>query len=91
MDENENLRLGDFGLSRMNSEESLWMTTATHASGTMRWMAPELIDAYEVLTVTKASDIYALGMIAIVSLSLDSNIDLLTKLRRKSTQRKFLS
>ncbi|KAM6497357.1 Protein kinase-like domain containing protein, partial [Amanita muscaria] len=53
--------LCDFGLSRLLTDNTLWRTTATHAGGTLRWMAPELIDQ-EVPTPTKGSDIYAFAM-----------------------------
>jgi serine/threonine protein kinase len=59
------LRIGDFGLSRMMSEEEVWLTKASHAAGTFRWMAPELLDG-SVRRVTKESDIYAFGMTALV-------------------------
>ena len=53
--------LCDFGLSRFVVDNTLWRTTATHAGGTLRWMAPELLQQEECLP-TKASDIYAYGM-----------------------------
>jgi len=53
--------LCDFGLSRFATENTLWRTTATHAGGTLRWMAPELITE-DVCTPTTSSDIYAYGM-----------------------------
>ena len=54
------LRIGDFGLSRMVSDESLWLTSATQAGGTVRWMAPELFMTGAVKEWT--SDVYAFGM-----------------------------
>jgi len=53
--------LCDFGLSRVLIENSLWNTTATYANGTMRWMAPELLDGSQPRATTE-SDIYAYGM-----------------------------
>jgi serine/threonine protein kinase len=43
------------------SEDSLWVTTATHAEGTAAYMAPELLRADQA-TVTKEGDIYAFAM-----------------------------
>ncbi|KIL59847.1 hypothetical protein M378DRAFT_969685 [Amanita muscaria Koide BX008] len=53
--------LCDFGLSRFVVDNTLWRTTATHASGTLRWMAPELIQD-DIIVPTTATDIYAFGM-----------------------------
>ncbi|KIL56420.1 hypothetical protein M378DRAFT_1038342, partial [Amanita muscaria Koide BX008] len=53
--------LCDFGLSRIVIDNTLWRTTATHASGTLRWMAPELIQD-DIIVPTIATDIYAFGM-----------------------------
>jgi serine/threonine protein kinase len=57
--------LTDFGLSRMMEDSTLWNTTASVAKGTIRWMAPELLDG-TVQTVTKEADIWAFGMTAYV-------------------------
>jgi serine/threonine protein kinase len=65
VDKDGNSRIGDFGLSRMNSDETLWLTSATRVGGTFRWMAPELLDG-RASKVTKESDIYAFGMTALV-------------------------
>ena len=56
------LRIGDFGLSRMLGNESIWITSARQASGTVRWMAPELLDGETTVVGTTASDVYAFGM-----------------------------
>jgi len=69
VEEDGTLRIGDFGLSMMLGD-SLWATTATHATGTVRWMAPELLDGSSP-TVTKESDVYAFGMTALVSYLFD--------------------
>ncbi|KIL63820.1 hypothetical protein M378DRAFT_164009 [Amanita muscaria Koide BX008] len=53
--------LCDFGLSRFLIDNTLWKTTATHAVGTVRWMAPELMNG-DASTPTKESDIYAYAM-----------------------------
>ncbi|KIL59844.1 hypothetical protein M378DRAFT_969629 [Amanita muscaria Koide BX008] len=53
--------LSDFGLSHIAFDNTLWRTTATHANGTLRWMAPELIEG-DVIVLTIATDIYAFGM-----------------------------
>jgi len=55
----------DFGLSRILGNTP-GPTTTTHASGTLRWMAPELFE--EDQKVTKQCDIWAYGMTLIVSL-----------------------
>jgi len=64
VDEDGTLRIGDFGLSRMLCNQSLWVTAATHAAGTVRWMSPELINGSSA-TSTKESDVYAFGMTAV--------------------------
>ncbi|KDQ11728.1 hypothetical protein BOTBODRAFT_35158 [Botryobasidium botryosum FD-172 SS1] len=60
--ENGECCLGDFGLSRCLQEEPTGLTS-TGVSGTSRWMAPELLfnERGGLRTVTKASDIWALG------------------------------
>jgi serine/threonine protein kinase len=58
-------RLADFGLSRVLADETLWVTNATKAPGTARWMAPELLDQSQ-STVTISSDIYAFAMTSYV-------------------------
>ncbi|KAM6503976.1 Protein kinase-like domain containing protein [Amanita muscaria] len=53
--------LCDFGLSRFLIDNTLWKTTGTHAVGTVRWMAPELLTG-DAPTQTKESDMYAYAM-----------------------------
>jgi len=48
-------------------DASLWNTSATRAPGTLRWQAPELINAEQRL-VTMKSDIYAFGLTCYVCL-----------------------
>ncbi|KAG8752693.1 hypothetical protein FRC12_011836 [Ceratobasidium sp. 428] len=57
--------LVDFGLAKL-CEESLGISSRS-ANGTMRWLAPELmdIDSNTRTSITGASDIYALGMTAL--------------------------
>lgn len=45
----------------MLSDESFFLSSASQARGTARWMAPELIDGRQ-HTVTKESDIYAYAL-----------------------------
>ena len=52
-------KLSDFGLSKIKQETSSQSSQA--AKGTPQWMAPELFD--DEPQVTKASDIYSLGMV----------------------------
>ena len=66
MDDSGNPCLADFGLSRMAEDNTLWRTSATHAPGTTRWNAPELMDGSQ-STVTKAGDVYAYAMTSFVS------------------------
>ncbi|KIL54563.1 hypothetical protein M378DRAFT_753083 [Amanita muscaria Koide BX008] len=63
--------LCDFGLSRFVVDNTLWRTTATHATGTLRWMAPELIQE-DITVATIATDIYAFGMTCYEILSRES-------------------
>lgn len=67
VDHDGTLKLGDFGLSRVLSDGSLWVTTAMQSGGTTRWMSPELLEGTQI-TVTKESDIYAFAMTVLVSL-----------------------
>jgi serine/threonine protein kinase len=59
------LCLCDFGFSRMLSDDTLWVTSALEAPGTIHWMAPELFQNTQ-LTVTRQSDIYALAITIVV-------------------------
>ena len=61
IDERENPLICDFGVSRMLEDTTLWETSATHAPGTLRWMAPEPISG-EVTTSSIQADVYAFAM-----------------------------
>jgi serine/threonine protein kinase len=61
------LRIGDFGLSRVLSDATLWVTSNRQAGGSTRWMSPELLDSSQ-HTVTAQSDIWAYGMVGLVSI-----------------------
>ena len=65
MDKYGNPRLGDFGLSRMEEEGTLWKTSASGAGGTTRWKSPELLDQTQP-TVTTSGDVYAYAMTSLV-------------------------
>ena len=65
MDDSGNPCLGDFGLSRMVEDSTLWHTSATHVSGTTRWKAPELLNSGE--KENEKTDVWALGMVLLVS------------------------
>ena len=56
-----NARLGDFGNARFMDRKGYTMSF----TGTMRWLAPELIetDDDQVPQPTKQTDIYAFGMV----------------------------
>jgi serine/threonine protein kinase len=79
--------LCDFGLSRFSIDNTLWRTTATQASGTLRWMAPELLEGEESVP-TKASDIYAYAMTCYVSLQFRL-LRVLCLLSTKTTYRRY--
>ena len=66
VDEEGNPRVGDFGLSRMMDDRSIWITSRQDAKGTFRWMSPELLNQEEVAS-TAESDIYAYAMTSLVS------------------------
>jgi hypothetical protein len=55
----------DFGLTRILSEESMGMTTTSAHTGTMRYLAYELIVADESPMTTIATDLYALACLAL--------------------------
>ena len=67
----------DFGISHMLAEGStMTIETATGAGkGSMRWQAPELLcgDVSENDVHTEASDIWALGMVYLVSNTLTTD------------------
>ncbi|KZT31563.1 kinase-like protein [Sistotremastrum suecicum HHB10207 ss-3] len=52
--------LADFGLSRVLDDDPFWKTNASTASGTYRWMSPELLRGQQDLSVE--SDVYAYAM-----------------------------
>ncbi|MDF1827838.1 MAG: protein kinase [Legionellaceae bacterium] len=58
LDAHGNAKLADFGLSTVKAE--IDPPSSEQASGTLCWMAPELVSRGEKCTI--ASDIYALGM-----------------------------
>jgi len=68
VDGDGSLRIGDFGLSRMLSNESFWVTSATKVAGTIRWMAPELLGD-QAPNISKETDIYAFGVTALEIIS----------------------
>ena len=55
--------LTDFGLSSLTNS-SFSMPTPAHISGTLPWMAPEMLDSGE---VTAAQDVWAFAMLALVN------------------------
>ena len=62
IDGNSSARIADFGLTSVlrNHSMSISVTAPTYG-GTLRWMAPELFD--DDSRPSKASDVYALGMV----------------------------
>jgi len=63
-DEGEIL-LADFGLSKlMQDAMAITPGTSLRAAGALQWMAPELLEE-EFAAVTKETDIYSFGMMAI--------------------------
>lgn len=59
-------RITDFGLSRSDILLTLWVTSTREARGTIRWMAPELIDGTSPIATTR-TDVFAYGMTVLVS------------------------
>ncbi|CAL8121041.1 unnamed protein product [Orchesella dallaii] len=79
----EMAKLGDFGVSRE-------LGTTTGAQGTLWWMAPEAIDAYnddQKFHATKAVDIFSLGMTAHFAMSLGSHPFKYSLEHKKSVER----
>lgn len=79
--------LTDFGISQLLIANAT-QDNPTNMPGTVRWMAPELIDAsqiYESQESKKKVDIWALGMVYLVSFILFRKTDrtLLTRISRK--------
>lgn len=73
MDDFGVVKITDFGLSRILAETSKWMVTTTNSVwGTLRWMAPELLDFQTdqsgKVVVTPRTDVYSFGMTALVSM-----------------------
>ena len=64
MNDEHEVRIADFGLSRILGEPGF---TTKSVGGTYRWMAPELLAPGEesVPQVTMASDVWAFGMTVI--------------------------
>lgn len=65
IDDEGNARLCDFGLVRILSEGRTGLTTTTQHTGTIRYLAHELVDSDESILPTTASDVYALGCVAL--------------------------
>jgi serine/threonine protein kinase len=71
LDDKLNPRLTDFGLSRMMATSTLWATSTKSIGGTLRWMAPELVNQDDAKP-TAASDVYAFGMTCYVRSNLST-------------------
>ena len=64
LDINYCAKICDFGLAKIKLETSSSSTKSNKASGTTRWMAPELLSMEDdAPSPTKASDIYSYGMV----------------------------
>ena len=62
IDSNHSARIADFGLTSVLRQHSMSISvTAPTRGGTFQWMAPELFKEHA--NPSKASDIYALGMV----------------------------
>lgn len=65
-------RLTDFGYSRMIHPDNMaeWFSSRSMVCGTTAWMAPEIFEATgdAVLELNEATDVYALGITAYVSI-----------------------
>ena len=67
VDQNGQPLICDFGISRIfYSSITITATTTGAIRGSMRWMAPELIETTGNELPTKASDIWAFGMLVLV-------------------------
>jgi serine/threonine protein kinase len=64
IDKHLNAKIADFGLSKVKISSSAASTLKGKMIGTIRWMAPEIMEAETGTTYTKAADIYSYGMIA---------------------------
>ena len=74
VDQTGHARLADFGLLTIVSDPAIRLRSSSFMhGGTVRWMAPELIDpqgfGFEKSCPTKSSDCYALGMVIYETLS----------------------
>jgi tRNA A-37 threonylcarbamoyl transferase component Bud32 len=56
-------KLTDFGLSRIKTLSTSLGTQSKHAVGTLRWMAPELLDDEHEPVYSNASDVYGAGIV----------------------------
>jgi serine/threonine protein kinase len=72
IDDEKRARIGDFGLTVIlpggktkYTQEKTGYTTDTSHTGTVRYLAPELLDAEEHVIPTPKSDVYALGCLAL--------------------------
>ncbi|KAJ7936978.1 kinase-like domain-containing protein [Mycena leptocephala] len=63
IDNREHAQLADFGLAIVT--DATRGTTSTKQSGSLRWMAPELLDYQLEFKRTKASDVYAFACLCI--------------------------
>ncbi|PVF95321.1 kinase-like protein [Serendipita vermifera] len=72
VDDEVNARVCDFGLATIFSEEMVGATPTPVHSSTMRYLPFELIVAEDTVTPTEASDIYALGCLALEIIFLTS-------------------
>lgn len=59
VDDEGEIRITDFGLSILqNNDGSLWNTSSSTATGTVRWMAPEILSGL-VMKVTSPGDVWS--------------------------------
>ena len=65
---NEAPLLTDFGMSHMLTGASILEAATCGVKGTIRWLAPEIINSQDPEDVlhTEASDVWALGMVYLV-------------------------
>ncbi|KIM21067.1 hypothetical protein M408DRAFT_333661 [Serendipita vermifera MAFF 305830] len=66
IDQHETPRICDFGLARIFFDEEMSLMTTTQHTGTVRYLAPELLpEDEENILPTTASDVYALGCLGL--------------------------
>jgi serine/threonine protein kinase len=66
VDDEERARISDFGLARIISgEQRTGLTTDTSHTGTLRYLAYELVNTEGHIVSTKEGDVYALGCLAL--------------------------